>query len=156
LLLPFVPLSLKYIRRKGNSEHPKTLGEHLLKRRLERGMTQKQVATIIGVTTDTYLNWEKDRTAPVVRYYPKILRVLGYDPFPPSTTLADRLRRRRLELGLTLDAAAKLAGVDEGTFRRWERGERRPHVSGRALSSFLDPGRYPSPGEPAHDRKVRL
>ncbi len=43
---------------------PKTLGELLRKCRLENDLFVKELANLIGVTEDTVLNWEKDRTCP--------------------------------------------------------------------------------------------
>lgn len=93
---------------------------------------------MIGVNTWTYLLWEADQATPTVRYYPAIFQFLGYDPFAAPETLGERLAARRRQLGLTIVAAAKLTGVDEGTFRRWERGTWRPRMSGSAVARFLD------------------
>jgi len=46
---------------KGYSVVPKTLGEHVRKRRLDLGLEQAQVAERIGVTTSTVYNWEHGR-----------------------------------------------------------------------------------------------
>ena len=56
---------------------------------------------------------------------------------PPPATLREHLRRRRLELGLTLRDAALLIGVDEGTLARWERGEWKPRMSKAKVDAFL-------------------
>jgi len=119
------------------------LGEHLLKRRVQRGELQREVAKQLGVTTDTYLLWEKDRTNPEVRNYPAIFRLLGYDPLPAPSTLADRIRRKRLQLGLSRKGAATLIKVDEGTLARWESGEWKPRMSRRKVEIFL--GMKPTP-----------
>jgi DNA-binding XRE family transcriptional regulator len=39
---------------------PRTLGEHLKKRRCELGLRQKDAAQLLGVNEFTYLGWEKD------------------------------------------------------------------------------------------------
>ncbi len=90
------------------------------------GLIRRQVALRLLVSADTLLLWEKDRATPTVRYYPAILRFLGYDPFPAPTTLPERIARHRQRLGLSIEAAAKILGVDEGTFGAWERGTRKP------------------------------
>ncbi len=43
---------------------PKTLGERIKKKRMDMGLYQKDVARIIGVSTDTITLWEKGRTKP--------------------------------------------------------------------------------------------
>lgn len=83
------------------------------------------------------LLWEKERCLPTARYYPAIIRFLGYDPFPTPTTLAARIKRQRFRLGLSVKAAAARVGVDEGTFGRWERGEWEPRMSGDKVQRFL-------------------
>jgi transcriptional regulator with XRE-family HTH domain len=135
--LPHVPLTLKWVRPKVYPEHPKTLGEHLLKRRVESGKTQQQVALQLLASTETYLLWEKDRAEPSTRYYPAIFAFLGYDPFPPPATLGERIAARRRELGLPIKRAAKLLGVDEGTFSRWESADRLPRAPRQKAERFL-------------------
>jgi DNA-binding transcriptional regulator YiaG len=43
---------------------PKTLGERIKKKRMDMGLFQKDVARMIGGSTDTITNWEKGRTKP--------------------------------------------------------------------------------------------
>jgi transcriptional regulator with XRE-family HTH domain len=57
---------------------------------------------------------------------PAIIRFLGYDPQPPSSTWSERLVQVRTALGLTQSAAAARIGVDACTLARWERAEREP------------------------------
>jgi len=59
----------------------KILGDHIRARRLDLGLLQKDVAGIIGVTTDTITNWEKGRNQPMHRRYLKINKFLGYSHF---------------------------------------------------------------------------
>ncbi|HUO98107.1 MAG TPA: YifB family Mg chelatase-like AAA ATPase [Rhizomicrobium sp.] len=136
-LHPHVPVSLKHPRPKPYTESPKTLGEHLLRRRLTLGLTQTQVSFWLAITADTLLLWEKDRVQPEARYFPAIYGFLGYDPLPVPTTLAERITRQRLRLGLSIKATAKLLGVDEGSVSHWERGDRQPRLSGDTVSRFL-------------------
>ena len=51
----------------------KTIGDKLRKARLDKGMTQFEVAKIIGVTTDTITNWELNRNQPTIQYHPTII-----------------------------------------------------------------------------------
>jgi DNA-binding XRE family transcriptional regulator len=59
------PLTLKALRAKDYSENPQTLGEHLKKRRRELGLLQREAAERMGILTETYSNWEKDKSKPV-------------------------------------------------------------------------------------------
>jgi DNA-binding XRE family transcriptional regulator len=91
----------------------------------------------LGANTWTYALWENDRIKPTIRFYPAIFRFLGYDPFPAATTLPEQIAAQRRRLGLSSRAAAAKIGVDEGTFRRWESGEWKPRMSGKAVETFL-------------------
>lgn len=70
--------------------------------------------------------WERDEREPFVSAYPAIIQFLGYEPWPEPTTLAEALKVERRRRGLEIRAAAALASADEGTWRRWERGEWKP------------------------------
>lgn len=74
----------------------------------------------------TLFNWEKGRSEPEIRFYPSIIRFLGYDPTAadPALSLGERLRATRRARGLSQKAVARLLGVDPTTVRDWEeRGE---------------------------------
>ena len=148
-LHPHVPVSLRHPRPKPYAETPKTLGEHLLRRRLKLGLTQPQAAFRLAIKPDTLLLWEKDRVKPTARQFPAIFRFLGYDPLPAPNTLEERITRHRLHLGLSIKATAKLLGVDEGTLSHWERGEWKPRLSGDKVSRFLAMEREPEGGRDA-------
>jgi DNA-binding XRE family transcriptional regulator len=85
---PFVIRLRGRIPRPGYPETPRTLGEHLLKRRLDRSTCQKEAAREIGCAAHSLLKWEKGRAAPDVRFWPAIVAFLGYDPRPAAETLA--------------------------------------------------------------------
>jgi DNA-binding XRE family transcriptional regulator len=53
--------------------------------RLDLGHRQKDVAQIIGVTTDSVTNWEKNRSSPSLLFIPRITRFLSYMPYDTST-----------------------------------------------------------------------
>jgi transcriptional regulator with XRE-family HTH domain len=114
-----VPVTLKSLRPKDYSEDPQTLGQHLKKRRKERGLFQREVAAEMGVDTWTYLNWEKDKTVPVAARFRPVVEFRGYDPTPPARTLAERLQAKRRELGVTFSQVARDLCSDEGSLTRY-------------------------------------
>ncbi len=148
-LHPHVPVSLRWRRPKPYAETPKTLGEHLLRRRLQLGLTQPQAALQLLTAPETVLLWEKDRVKPTAKQFPAIFRFLGYDPLPAPATLAERISRQRLRLGLSIKTTAKLLGVDEGTLSHWERGDWKPRLSGDKVSRFLAMESEPEGGRDA-------
>jgi len=101
---------------------PTTLGEHINRRRLEIGLTQKEVANGLGVVPWTVLNWEKGRTKPPIASIAAIIKFLGYDPFPEPKTLPDLLFAKRREMGWSMEQAAGAICVDPGSWRNWEGG----------------------------------
>jgi transcriptional regulator with XRE-family HTH domain len=121
--LPFVRVRLTARKPKDFSDDPKTLGEHIRKRRIERGLTLKQAAAHLGVTDYTVINWEYDRTDPPITCVPAFISFLGYDPYPEPTTVGERLLAKRREKGWTIKRAARAAGIDPGTWRDWEAGK---------------------------------
>ena len=73
----------------------------MLKRRMDTEQTQVRVAEQLDVGEKTYNLWERDKAQPLTRYYPAIFAFLGYDPFPPSETVAGQIGAKRRSLGLS-------------------------------------------------------
>jgi transcriptional regulator with XRE-family HTH domain len=92
---------------------------------------QKEAAVNIGVSLQTYRDWEKGRAVPYAGSWRLIIAFLGYDPSPLPTTLGARLKAKRRELGLSLREAAERLGWDPETIRRYEKNQcGYPGVSG--------------------------
>jgi DNA-binding XRE family transcriptional regulator len=87
---------------------------------------QKDAAALLGVNQGTWIGWEKGRKNPVIQLWPRVIKFLGYDPHGEPRTLGERLLAARRRLGVTQEEAAKLASVDEESFRLWELGKRKP------------------------------
>jgi len=129
--LPFTSLRLAGRRPRelprGYPVSPGTLGEHLRRRRLDLGLTQRILADRWGVRSETIAAWELGRTKPGIRQVGRIVAFLEGDPVAHSATLSGWLLAIRRRLGLTqADLAARL-GQDEKQVCRWERGQRTPH-----------------------------
>jgi len=104
----------------------KTLGDHIRKRCLDLDLLQREVAAKLGVTPLTITNWEGNATTPMCHYTKRILEFLGYNPSPPPRTLAEKLVRCRMILGLSQEKLAKRIGVAEDTVADWEAERHRP------------------------------
>jgi transcriptional regulator with XRE-family HTH domain len=117
----------------------RTLGDHLRRERLKRGLLQREAAQKIGVTVMTVNGWEVGRAEPKVSYIPAILGFLGYDPFPEVTSLGERLRQERERRGLTQHKLARLLGTTQALVSLLETGG---EVTNRrvlaAVRSFLE------------------
>ncbi|MGK2957233.1 MAG: helix-turn-helix domain-containing protein [Acidimicrobiales bacterium] len=116
-------MTLKSLISKDTDFELKTLGDHIRKRRLILDITQKQAATLLGVTGHTVLHWENGPVKPANQYIPALIQFLGYDPEPAlCTTLSEQLAARRRELGWSRKMAARKLGVDPATWTNWEHG----------------------------------
>ncbi|MBZ5626521.1 MAG: helix-turn-helix domain-containing protein [Acidobacteriia bacterium] len=103
-----------------------TVGDHIRKRRLGLKMLQKEVAEQLGVCQPSVFNWERNASSPEIRHMPAIIDFLGYDPLPQAVTLAERLVRQRMSLGLSQKESAGRIGVDAGTLAKWGQKKREP------------------------------
>lgn len=75
--MPFVRVCLNSLRKKPFDFEPQTLGEQIQRRRLELGLSQKEVGEVLGVTSFTVLNWEKGKTMPHKNVMQKVWQFLG-------------------------------------------------------------------------------
>jgi len=100
----------------------RTLGDHLRKTRLVRGLLQAQVAEVLGVDYQTVLNWERNHTKVSTRFMPQVVAFLGYDPREESGQFGGRIRALRERQGLSQAALAAKLGLNTSTVNAWERG----------------------------------
>jgi transcriptional regulator with XRE-family HTH domain len=97
------------------------IGLHILKRRLELSMNQKNVATLLGIKPASITHWETGKVIPRDIYSAKIIQFLGYNPYSFKTGfLGQRIRAYRLLHGYTLKEFAKLLSVTECTVVSWQ------------------------------------
>jgi DNA-binding XRE family transcriptional regulator len=125
-LLPYGVKSLKSLKPVPYAREPKTLGQHLKKRRMELGLFQRDLRERFQLEKETYANWEKDRRFPAMKHWPGIIEFLGYDPNPEPKSLSEKLLAYRRRHGLSRRALALQVGLDEATLWRWENDQRKP------------------------------
>ena len=110
-------------------DNPVVIGEHLKKRRLQLRLSQADVAKIFEVCEDSITGWENGRSIPQIQYYPKLIEFLGYNPFPIKTdTLGGRIKKYRIENGLSHKKLGEKIGVDASTISAWEENEHIPNA----------------------------
>jgi transcriptional regulator with XRE-family HTH domain len=101
-------------------EYPETLGEHLKKRRCELALLQREVAKELRIPVASYFNWENGYAEPMIRFLPKLIGWLGYDPFPEPTTAGEEIMAKRRRRGISRKALATEMGIDESTLEKIE------------------------------------
>ena len=135
--LPFLEVSLKaekpiHLR---SPEKLVTIGDHIKKRRIELGLTQQELASILGINESTLHNWEQSCAKPRGILIPRIVRFLELDGalwnlltgYPATTTtFREYLLKNRVDSSLTQNQLAHLIGVSVDTIRSWEKGRFTP------------------------------
>jgi len=108
-------------------KNPKTVGEHLRKKRMELKLLQSDLAKILGVSTDCVTYWENNRSKPQIQHYPAIQLFLGYSLVKVNEKKFEgRLRAYRWRKGLSHKRLGEMLGVDASTVGSWEKGESFP------------------------------
>lgn len=137
--MQYTRISLKSLIPKPYDFEPKTLGEHVLKRRLNLKLSQPKLAKLLGVAAETILNWELNYRKPSINHIGKLIQFLGYDPeLPNPSSIAELLLAKRRVLGWTQKVTARNLGVDPCTWSSWECGGTiMTHNHRRLVASFL-------------------
>jgi len=104
---------------------PVTLGDHLRRRRIELGLYQKDVAARLDVTTSTVWNWENAGSVDL-RFIPRVIEFLGYNPIPQPESLLERLSRYKQINGLSLERLGVEMGRDPEQLADWLSGRHKP------------------------------
>ena len=93
--------------------------------RLDRGLSQPEVARLLHVTPDTVTGWELNRHEPPARLAKAIIAFLGFCPLQ-NKSLGKELKYARLITGKTQRQVAEMIGCDASNLRYIELGKRKP------------------------------
>jgi DNA-binding transcriptional regulator YiaG len=95
---------------------------------MDKGLLQKDVAELIGVSEDCLRFWEDGTTTlPTAKQFPPLIAFIGYYPLDHETdSSAGKLRQLRYCQGLNYEQCGAVFGVDASTIRRWELGASKP------------------------------
>jgi DNA-binding transcriptional regulator YiaG len=74
-------------------DQPKTIGDHLRRRRLDLGLEQADVAKTFNVHRTSVQNWESSRYEPGTPMLAKIVAFLGYNPGQPNKKKSPKDRK---------------------------------------------------------------
>ena len=125
-LLRFSKITLTALKPNDIPKELSSLGDHLKKRRLTLQQFQKGVSLRLGINEWTYHKWETNENEPMIRMWPKVIQLLGYDPHGTPKNTAETLRAKRRQLGISRRELAALMRVDPGTLAKWEHGRSEP------------------------------
>ena len=121
--MPCLPVTLKCLKPRETDFEPKTIGEHIKKRRLLLKLTQKALAGILKVSQFSVINWEGGDFQPSnVFTLHRVIEFLGYDPLPEGQTIPEQLRAKRRQMGWDQRELAEHFKVDRCTVTDWELG----------------------------------
>ena len=81
-------ISLHFRRLRRYPTAPKTLGEHLRKKRVDMQLSMTQLAKTLGLAiTDAAIEkWEKNQNHPTDEHRKRIVEFLGFNPAPANPT----------------------------------------------------------------------
>ena len=132
---PVRRLRLKTLKPLKFSSGPRTLADHLIKRRMELRLLLREAAEEIDADVFSLINWEKGKTEPAIRLWPGIIAFLGCDPHPLPVTLGEHIRAERRRRGCSLAALAGEFGFDPGTLKLIE-ADAYSRIDGRVRASY--------------------
>jgi DNA-binding transcriptional regulator YiaG len=66
--------------KQGLAAEPRTIGEHVKRKRLQKHLFQADLAKVIGVDVGSVRNWEQGVHKPAEASMPRIIAWLGYNP----------------------------------------------------------------------------
>ena len=97
---------------------------------MDLGFLQKDLAAILGVSTESVFHWETGLYEPANRYWPKIIGFLGFDPSDEPSTFRELILAVQRKTGFSQERLAARLGLDESTICRWIRLGRVPRYVG--------------------------
>lgn len=103
-----------------------TIGSHIRKVRMDKGLSQPELCSKLGVSVATITNWELNRSQPLDINLPDILEFLGYVPSqiePQLPRINHPIFQYRVQHGILLKDLAKELGIERGTLRDIEKGK---------------------------------
>lgn len=108
--------------------HTRPGGSNLSALRISAGLTQQQLADLVGVTSASISSWERGAKSPSKKYLPRLAAALRCPVADLMSHTAEKMQHGinyadlRIAAGLTRRQLAELVGVGVNTISYWERG----------------------------------
>lgn len=116
-----------------------TTGHHILKKRLDMGLSRSQLTKMLDVKEVTIWGWENTVGTPVIHFFPKIIEFLGYDPlFDNSETLKAKIENYRRLHGISYRNLSKRIGMSYNVFLKFVNGKNVSKKSVETIEQFFE------------------
>jgi len=102
--------------------NPLTISDFLRKRRIDLGLRQRDVASILHVNVGSIRNWESNTCEPIISKLSTIIEFIRYCPYDVRLPTHKKVVLWRSYNGLTQKEMARLVGIDPTTLARLENG----------------------------------
>lgn len=106
--------------------HPRSIGEHIKKRRMDLKLLQREAADRMGISPTTLCYWESSGRRPEAHHLRAVHAFLGLDPYPAPDSMMTRLAAFRNRNAMSAEDLARILGIKSTTLARWERGATSP------------------------------
>lgn len=117
------------------------MGEKILRRRLELGLTQKEIAKQLGINDQTVSRWETGESNPNIKHYPFVISFLDYYPFEIDDTFGGKIKRYRFINGMSRKKLAQLFKISSKLIQEIEENKSLPSINlGASLAQLFTKG----------------
>lgn len=105
---------------------------------MDRNMTIKGLAELLGVDEMTVSTWERDIHTPPPRLYAKIIRFIGYFPFAiEGLSFGKQIYYARQVAGITQKQLGQFLNIDVSNLRSIELDQQCPSEKNRILIKYF-------------------
>jgi len=95
--------------------------ETILKAKITASAIASRYSKYLDVFQDSITGWGNGKSVPQIRYYPKLIEFLGYNPFHfDKTTIGGWIKKYLIQHGLSIYKLSKLIEVEKRTLASWE------------------------------------
>ena len=110
-----------------------SVGSRIRQARVSAGLTINELARQSGLSSHCILEIEQEKRLPLITSLTKLVQTInisisnlpGYNALPEDT-IAEKIKKHRLLMGMTQSQFAEFINVDFKTIRNWETGKSTP------------------------------
>lgn len=133
-----VPAVIRFLGYNPEARAAESLGGRIRTARRARGLSTRELARELAVDPSTVEKWEIELHHPPVKYWPRILALVGDSPVPEERSIAAQLLWFRRVRGLTQRELGQLLGLEQRAISEWERGREPTGEAAARLHELLN------------------